>query len=365
MLIPSDSRLAEWKYVEVAAFKTWADRESGKTVEAVVRDKVKTGPDDPGVPVFLEWGEPIREYMKRHNNCGIYTSVFRYNTPEVGAPTLGSLYFDFDHEADPDASLSDARKVYEYISKYVPSKYIRVYFTGSKGFHVEAEAIPLGIDPSRDLASVFRFIAEQLHEEFDLKTMDFAVYDPRRMWRLPNSQHQKTGLFKVELDEELLFASLDEIRKWAEEPRQLLSPECVFNPTANEWYKSWSALYEEKAAEDKAKARARRAELFNKYGTSIIKGHTRGYVNAAWRNTIKNLRATEPGKNRNLTLSRQAYKLYLTFLEANLPTGDVTNTLHEVALDIGLEDRETRATLRSALRAAEYKFETNPRGING
>jgi len=360
--IPSDSRLAPWRFVEFAVFKTWTDRNSGETVEAVVRDKIKKFRGDEGVPRFLEWGPEVREHRDKHNNCGIYTTVFRYGEPNIDASRLGSLYFDLDHEEDPQRSRSDAYTLYSYLSQYVPGEDIRLYFTGSKGFHVEVEAITLGVDPSNNLHNTYRFIAENLRDELDLTTLDFSVYDPRRMWRLPNSQHQKTGLYKVELKLGPT-GSMDRIMKFAEQPQPQLNGWPKFNVKANEWYKGWVSAYETQREEERADIAARRAELFNKYGTSIAGGHSQGYVDAVWRSVIKTLQGTT--LNRNMELSKQGYKLYLTMLEAQMPLEDVTIALHDVARDIGLEERETTATLKSARRAAKKKHGENPRGPYG
>jgi hypothetical protein len=355
MIVPSGSRFSDWKYVEVASFQTWYDKEDGKKIEAVVRDKVK----NEDTPIFLEWGEQVVDYRKKHNNIGVYTSVFRYPDKDVSLPCLGSLYFDLDAEGDIDKSHHEAKNLYVHLCRELPSEIIRIYFTGSKGFHIEVEAYALGISPSTELPVVFRYIASKLQEELNLTTLDFGVYDSRRMWRLPDSRHQKSGLFKVELLEGDLFSSSSTIIDIASGPRGLFDPPIDFDVRANEWYKNWVSRYEGDKKQASVEALERRQRLFEKYGSSILKKHNKKYVDLALKSAIESLRETEPDKNRNITLSRQSFKLYCVMMEADIDPEEVTDTLHDIGLEIGLGSAEVRRTLGSALRAARKKFENN------
>jgi len=69
MKINSDSKfLYEWKYYEVARYVP--------SLERVIRDKNK----------ILEI-EDIIKYSNKHNNTGIYTSVFAYNSKDLEKAT--------------------------------------------------------------------------------------------------------------------------------------------------------------------------------------------------------------------------------------------------------------------------------------
>ena len=175
----STKYLSQWKYVEIAHYVPKLDR--------VIRDQ------DHKVPIMLE-RDALDGFRSQNGNLGIYTSVWLYDTIDIdSAKRLGSLYFDFDSENLEDPQ-NDVKKLVDYLLQVMPEESIRIYFTGAKGFHVECEAVSLGITPSNNLPNLFRYIAEQLREELELSTVDFSVYDQRRMWRLPNSQHQKTNL---------------------------------------------------------------------------------------------------------------------------------------------------------------------------
>jgi hypothetical protein len=179
-----DKYTNQWKFIEVARFVPSLDR--------VIRDK--SGEN----PLFLDIKD-VQGYATKHGNTGVYTSVFQYNEPNLkGSIQLGSLYFDLDSK-DIEISYKESLMLYEYFVDFIPKSSIRLYFTGSKGFHIELEALALGITPGNALPDLFRYIATFVKEKFQLTTLDFSVYDKRRMWRLPNSIHQVSGLYKNDI----------------------------------------------------------------------------------------------------------------------------------------------------------------------
>lgn len=119
---------------------------------------------------------------------------------------------------------------------------IRVYFSGSKGFHVLVNPIVLGIKPDKSLHRFFKLIATYLVSQLGLKSLDTSsIYGHGRMLRLVNSIHHKSGLFKVELTHEELKGDLNVvISELAKSPRGDIYPpdqlEYQLNVPANEWY---------------------------------------------------------------------------------------------------------------------------------
>lgn len=354
MIVPEGSRYSDWKYVEVA---NWVP-----DLGRVIRWGRKTPEDQPRDPVFLEWGDEVERFRKKHDNVGIYTSVCRFNDKNVDSPRVSSLYFDFDSEDDVQDALDDARHLHNHIVDYVPEKDIRLYFTGSKGFHIEAEAVTLGIDPGFELHDIFRYIGETLKEELDIHTLDMAVYDDRRMWRLPNSKHQKTGLYKQLLPKAALTSTPQKVKEYCKELRPKEVPDPSFSVRANEWYRSWITRYEKSIEEQEAEYERRRLELFQKYGTSLLNRANSNFIKAVWNDALSKLRSPDLKGERNNTLSRQAYRLYLTYLSADKPLQEVEDVLYDVGVSIGLGKREVKATLRSAERAAKHKYKEDPSG---
>jgi len=252
-----DKYTNQWKYVEVARYVEGLGR--------VIRDKV--GND----PVFYDTAK-ICDYADKNSNRGIYTSVFQYNEPSLSESVrLGSLYFDLDSD-NLDHSHEEVKKLYSFFSDFMPENSIRVYFTGFKGFHVELEALTLGVTPSNSLHEIFRYIANDIKGQLSLETVDFAVYDPRRMWRLPGSMHQKTGLFKNDLsfDKDLIFSDIKTIQSFCRTRRIFEFEEQKFDLKSNEWYRSYIYKREEEKQESKY-TQQYLLDRFRKQGTSVLK----------------------------------------------------------------------------------------------
>ena len=134
------------------------------------------------------------------------------------------VHFDFDDSFEPDNALYDAKKLIETVcsnDKYgVLINDIHVWFTGSKGFHVcivtdEISQMP----PSVDTPAKIKQIAKALHP---CETADWSVYDRTRLWRIPNSRHGKTRLYKIPLLPMLLWTlNMAEIKQLATKQQRI------------------------------------------------------------------------------------------------------------------------------------------------
>lgn len=249
--IGQDKFLSQWKYVEVARYVPSLDR--------VIRDKSGDS------PLFYEYNH-LEEYKKTHNNTGLYTSVWHYNTMEIdSAVRLGSLYFDLDNQ-DIDKCYQEMKLFYTALVKHIPEKSVLVYFTGKKGFHIECEAVALGINPTNELPKTFRYIATKIKEKYLIESLDFSVYDMRRMWRLPGSKHQSTGLYKNLITKEVLDSGIESIISYCSSPKDNEVKEQEFSYTANEWYRQFTYQMEEEKNKPKDFL-----ESFNKYGSTRLK----------------------------------------------------------------------------------------------
>lgn len=239
---------------------------------------------------------------------GVYTSIWHYNIADVESATrLGSLYFDLDHE-DANVSLIEAQKLYSYLEKYIPTQSLLVYFTGKKGFHIECEALALGINPSNNLPNIFRFIANKLKAKFNFQSLDFSVYDARRMWRYPGTIHQDTGLYKNLLTKEILFSDMDNIRFYCSQKQNNEVPEQEFNGMANEWYREFS--YEMEIDKERSK---NFLEYFNKHGSVAFKELSLSEKDFTEKELLKNCSAIQrhiSDAKRTKTLSHEA-RLFL------------------------------------------------------
>lgn len=184
-------------------------------------------------------------------------------------PDYGPLYFDLDHSEFAVAQ-KECIKLYEYLTSIIPPHAVLVYFTGKKGFHIECEPVTLGINPSNTLPKLFKHIASELKKQLNLTSMDFSVYDARRMWRVPGSIHQDTGLYKTLLNEvnEQNFVYKDEldIKTFSQKSRLNKVADQAFSYKSNEWYRSQGYAFEEHQ-----KRKDNPIEYFNRYGSKAFK----------------------------------------------------------------------------------------------
>jgi hypothetical protein len=125
------------------------------------------------------------------------------------------LYFDFDSKDNIEFARKDAvTTAHRLIERGIPETAISSHFTGNKGFSLEVQ-LNDSITPSMFKAIVFDVAG-------DLKTFDKVVNDPNRIIRLPNTKHQKSGLYKIPLElYELDEMSLTDIIELAKNPRPL------------------------------------------------------------------------------------------------------------------------------------------------
>ncbi len=244
-----------FKYLELAHYVESLDR--------VVR--YQSGPKGNRKPIIVE-AKDVEAFRKKYNNVGIYTSVFQYESHDLDkCARLGPLYFDLDSSDGGRVAHTEAIRLVERLRDALPESAIRMYFTGAKGFHVEAEPLCLGVAASPKLADTFRYIAGEITKELELTTIDFACYDARRIWRLPNSLHQRTALFKVPISMGELQGEFESILELAKEPRDMPAPAQEFSAKANEWYREFS--YRKEIKEQNPFDRIKR---FSQFGTSIV-----------------------------------------------------------------------------------------------
>jgi hypothetical protein len=247
----SSKFLAQWKHVEVARYVDSLGR--------VIREKK----DD--LPVFYSV-EDIDIYRESNSNTGLYTSIWRYDKPDIeSAVRLGSLYFDIDSD-DIEESYKECILLYDFLKSKIPASAVLVYFTGKKGFHIECEAVTLGINPSNNLPNIFRWIATKVKDQLNLNNLDFSVYDARRMWRLEGSRHQDTGLYKNLIPDNILYDSIGVVKEYCKNRQANDVADQQFNAGANEWFREY--IYDLEIEKERSKDFL---AYFNKHGSSAFK----------------------------------------------------------------------------------------------
>jgi hypothetical protein len=168
----------------------------------------------------------LLEWQKQHQTSvqGLFSSVYIYPTddPYTGG-VLSDFYMDLDNEENPDKARREAVAVVKkLISDYdIPEENIAIAFSGMKGISITLDYKAFNAVSSADLPLIWKGIVQELISKLKLKTADTGVYERRRLWRLLNSRHQKTGLYKIPLTlAELENLTIDKIKEMAVKPRE-------------------------------------------------------------------------------------------------------------------------------------------------
>lgn len=179
------------------------------------------------------------------NNTDVYCSIRKY-TDMTFKNSVSGFYADFDCETNIDQAQKDAIIFCEIMhSTGVPYEMMKISFTGCKGFAVVVPCECINAQPSEDNYEIVRFAMIQLKKNGKLNTMDSAVYDSRRPWRLENSINSKTGLYKIPLNfNELKTLSITEIKELAKQPRKVECIKPTFIKKLNEAFLHAKTKYE-------------------------------------------------------------------------------------------------------------------------
>lgn len=171
--------------------------------------------------------QDIQQYRKKNNNTGLYLSAYIYDNIDVKEASLyADFYLDFDAEDDFEKAREDAIASVTYLKQKftynIPESMIRIYFSGKKGIHLVVPGIAFGIEPDKHLNEYFKMMAQGCSEQTVHKTLDLKIYDRRRLFRMTNSIHADTGLFKIPITYfELVMLSVGEIKELAKGPRAI------------------------------------------------------------------------------------------------------------------------------------------------
>ncbi|MBQ8993279.1 MAG: primase C-terminal domain-containing protein [Turicibacter sp.] len=153
--------------------------------------------------------EQLDQFIQYRQNVGIFKTVFSYNQMEIDNALLyGDLYFDFDALGQFEYARQDAIMTIAFLKTVfkIPEEQVQIFFSGSKGIHLIVPANVLGVEPCLNLNQTYRYIAKQANQYLKNQTLDLMIYDKKRLFRIPNTIHEKTGLHKIEL-------SLSELRQ--------------------------------------------------------------------------------------------------------------------------------------------------------
>lgn len=211
--------------------------------------------------------EELIEKRKEHYNTGIYTTLYHYQKRnpfefKKEVPIYGPFYLDFDAEiwdVDPSTAAENLKKIqrdFKQVITYfeviygIPREYARCYYSGKKGFHLVYPEELFGIEPRHDLNRIFKELKDDVKEYSKEDTIDNRIYDNKRLFRVPNSKHQDTGLYKVPLEPRfLLNSTIKDLHIAAATPKPLEFKEPKIIRTAAKQYRALIDKYEYKLKE--------------------------------------------------------------------------------------------------------------------
>lgn len=175
--------------------------------------------------------EDTIKVIDSRNHFGVFTTAYRYNTVNQDDSYLyGNFYLDFDSDnfehvrEDVECALS-----YLSIGYGIKETSCNIYFSGNKGMHITIPANYLGIYPRKDLNIIFKYLASKINNYTHHKTLDLSIYDNKRLFRVPNSIHEKTCKYKIPLTyNEVKTLTKDNILALANNPR-IVSTDNIVN----------------------------------------------------------------------------------------------------------------------------------------
>jgi hypothetical protein len=138
----------------------------------------------------------------------------------------GKLYADAIWiDIDADNNLEGARQSALELIKRLNTEYQMdpeapfIYFSGGKGFHLALHHRLVGFGPNDDLqAEKVKDFVRRLTN--GIPFVDLAIYEPVRIFRIENSRHEKSGLYKLRISYTELQCSVDDIKQLAAAPRK-------------------------------------------------------------------------------------------------------------------------------------------------
>lgn len=130
-----------------------------------------------------------------------YVEKTKSVTGYKGKHIADDLIFDFDGQDLDTVKTEIARFIWHLKDNYgVPMAYMRLFFSGSKGFHltIPFKTVCANPQPSENFYQVYKAIVQDLADGFQF--IDFAIYERKHLFRMPNTINSKSNLFKIPLE---------------------------------------------------------------------------------------------------------------------------------------------------------------------
>lgn len=173
----------------------------------------------------VTFNQKEKEWIQKHNETDVYRCSYAYENKDIeNCNIISDLYLDFDgdiHTEEEYKELTFSVKLcYNLLQQYLylNDNEMKLYFSGAKGFHIIVPYEVLGLLPKQDLNQEFKNLAIWLQQQSTSPIIDTAIYDRKRLLRIPNTINSKTGLYKVPITIQNLYNfSLTDMINYAKE----------------------------------------------------------------------------------------------------------------------------------------------------
>jgi hypothetical protein len=154
----------------------------------------------------------LDEYTRQQKSQG---NVYKWNGKGMVAGFDGEVYYDF---LVIDIDYDDVKKTILFIEHLeinyeIPKEILRIYFSGKKGFHVLIPSTIFDLKPSDWLDKQVGNIVEELCA--NIIDFDKSLYDKLQAYRLRNTLHADSNLYKIPIDFQDLHKGLEYIKSQA------------------------------------------------------------------------------------------------------------------------------------------------------
>ena len=187
------------------------------TPRPIALSRIPKGHEGEAYAHIMQYPESIIQYLDKGKKIQDYYSI-RY-----------SEYFPIDIDFGSD--LSRAHELTLQFIEWMYSEYeldprwLMIYFSGYKGFHILIPSILFNISPRNDLEKKFKQLARKLIADHPIEkagAVDLKLYCRNRWFRIPNSINKKSNLYKIHLTMSVLKSfSMEQIQELARQPRSI------------------------------------------------------------------------------------------------------------------------------------------------
>ena len=194
--------------------------------------------------------DALKLWRTQFDNTDIFTSACIYSQPSRNSPFIAGKFFDLDAHNNLEQARRDALGLFQLLEERskVPRDCLGLYFSGSKGFHIEVSWKVFRPELSPYMLRLYRRMAIKAVDA-GVKSLDTGIYTQGRLWRMPNSINSKKNLYKIPLAyEELRDLDAAGIAKLAKNPRGEDSfASCEFCQATADWYQKAISVLEKES----------------------------------------------------------------------------------------------------------------------